>query len=268
MKLHSAVLPKNSSYFWFSGGLSFPRWKYTDILTTLERLSKPRCRGLASATSPEHFIAHKSCSQLIKQCWSEPRNHENVKCSSPPFPLIRDFCCCFFRGRVRSFIALNVTLTLVRMLPLLNMGIFCAQDFLDMGFLTQKCPWWASCSPALTLLWNWFFSPHLYFNPSLSSQQGWNCHAIVLGTTTLFLPAKELGCLPTGPLCSLGSVLQDSSGCFAFCWWRALWGWDRTPWTSSFSHQNWSSTLFLLKVIPASARLVFKQVCSDSGWAK
>lgn len=146
---------------------------------------------MASATSPEHFIAHKSCSQLIKQCWSEPRNHENVKCSSHPFPLIRDFCCCFFRGRVRSFTALNVTLTLVRMLPWLDMGFFCTKYFLGLGFLTQNCSWWASCSPALTSLWNFFFSPQLCFNPSLGSQQGWNCHAVVLGTTTPFLPAKD-----------------------------------------------------------------------------
>lgn len=243
MKLHSAVLPKSSSYFWFSRGLSFPRWECTDILITLERLSKPRCRGLASATSPEHFIEHKSCSQLIKQCWSEPRNHENVKCSSHPFPLIRDFCCCFFRGRVRSFTALNVTLTLVRMLPWLDMGFFCTKYFLGLGFLTQNCSWWASCSPALTSLWNFFFSPQLCFNPSLGSQQGWNYHSVVLGTTTPFCWAHgwsrakyEVLCVGQqppfccrcfGPLCSLGRVLQDSSGCFAFSCWRALWGWQR-----------------------------------------
>lgn len=110
----------------FQEGLSSPRWEYTDILITLERLSKPRCRALASATSPERFIAHKSCSWLIKQCWSEPKNHENINCSLAPFSLTR-VCCCFCRGRVRGVIVLNVAFTLARRVTLLDTGIFCAK---------------------------------------------------------------------------------------------------------------------------------------------
>ena len=151
MKLHFPILlPKSSTHFWVLGGLSFPSWEYTHILINLERLSKPRCRALASATSQEHFIAHKSCSWLIKHCWSEPRNHENVNRSPPPSPLTR-VCCSFFKRRVRGVSALNVTLTQTRMLTLLDSGIFCAKKFLFLYFF-QNCPWWASCSSAFTLL--------------------------------------------------------------------------------------------------------------------
>lgn len=244
---------------------------------------------MASATSPEHFIAHKSCSQLIKQCWSEPRNHENVKCSSHPFPLIRDFCCCFFRGRVRSFTALNVTLTLVRMLPWLDMGFFCTKYFLGLGFLTQNCSWWASCSPALTSLWNFFFSPQLCFNPSLGSQQGWNYHSVVLGTTTPFLPAKDFaghmaGAEPNMKCCVWDNNSPSAAGVLVLC---APWAvscrtaqgalpflaeelcegdrGDNSTDTIIFPPKaSWSNTLFLLKVTATDARFDFNQGCSDS----
>lgn len=166
MKSYSPVLlPKSSSHFWFSGGLSFPRWGYTDILITLEKLSKPRCKALASTTSQEHFIAHKSCSQLIKQCWNEPRSHENINCSSPPSPLIRG-CCCFFRDRARISFCSKYDFNTGKDADFVDMGIFCANSFLGFCLFVvsvlsfQNWPWWASCSSAFTLPWNRHFSSH------------------------------------------------------------------------------------------------------------
>lgn len=94
----------------FQGG-SFPKWEYTEILITLEMLSKPRCRALASATSPEHFIAHKSCSRLIKHCWSLPRSHEKVT-HSPSLPTYQRLLLLLQR-QSDFFFVLNMTSGLV-----------------------------------------------------------------------------------------------------------------------------------------------------------
>lgn len=63
-------------------------------------------------------------------------------------------------------------------------------SFLGLGFLTQICPGWASCSPALTLPWNWFFSPTFTLTPAWVLSKAGTVMQVVLGTITLFLPAK------------------------------------------------------------------------------
>lgn len=139
----------------FQGG-SFPKWEYTEILITLEMLSKPRCRALASATSPEHFIAHKSCSRLIKHCWSLPRSHEKVT-HSPSLPTYQrlllllqrqsDFFFCFkhdFRFSKLWWLHWTQSFSVQRN--------FCFLHLLLLFFFSLELPL-ASCSSAFTLLW-------------------------------------------------------------------------------------------------------------------